>query len=256
MTVSLGSGPSLTMTVTQRKRAGDPVSTTLLGACAFFRAKRMGDAAKLMRERACARIFDTHLLIGCLSESALGAEAEALVGGVAEHFRGMVYSGHALRDWAGRLIIDVRGTFDEGALPPAYFCVATRLPLAKARQQVKEELGARAERLRWYAADDVSGFPFSTSVEKQVGYLEAKPRNAKAAQRLEQLHQFWSGVRTLAAFETEEDPRRDLSEALGVSSACQGIVMDGWSFLAPDGHLLLDRGEQLSSDASLPAVAG
>jgi len=232
------------ITLQPRKRPGDLVSQTVLGACAFYRSRRMPKPGQARVERMCQRIYDTTMTIACISDVALTERATTALARLARQTGALVFDGQRVHDEVGRLVIDLQGRFDVGAMAPQLAVVSSGEPIAaaaKARDGVTVTALKRGK-----------GFRFSPAHERHLRYLGLEPRSREGQARIKELATFFKQVRPQLYLERTADDGDVLAIARTLARGRVAVINDGWAFYDPDGRVLLDRNGELDPKARWP----
>ena len=222
------------------------MSMTLLGTCTFFREPRIAKKAGARVERLCQRIFDTQMLIGCVSEDELSASDLKAVGKLAEELQALVFDGSSMRDWTGRLVVDGSGRTDEAALAPIWHVLSTKEALPSAR--------AGKAAAKHHAAVAPKEFRFEKAFERHLEFLGLQHSSPQAATRAKQLKAFYKKAKHQLALVAETGKSRLDLAAIEIAQDLPVVACDGWSFFDAEGRVLLDRDGKFDAKAEIPAL--
>jgi hypothetical protein len=228
-----GEADRVQITLQPRSRPGDLVSQTVLGACAFFRNRRMPKPALARVERMCQRIFDTVMTIACISDTDLSRRAIAALARLAHRTGALVFDGERFFDELGRLVVDLKGRFDPAGLSPQFAVVSAMKPIAapaKARHGVAIVALVRGQ-----------SFRFSPAHERHLKYLGLKPRSREGQARIQELAAFFKKAKPCLYLERTDDDGDALAVAKAIAGGHAAVFNDGWAFYDPGGKVLLDR---------------
>jgi len=239
-----GAADRVELSLQPRKRPGDVVSQTVLGACACFRGRRLPKAASARVERLCQRIFDTTMTVACISDADLTERATSALAQLARQTGALVFDGCRVFDELGRLALDLKGKSDAAALSPQFAVVSSVQPLPAK--------GKTLNGVTLAALTPGKAFRFSAVHERHLKYLGLKPRSSLGQARIAELAAFFKTAKPRLYLERSDDEGDVLAVARAVSRGRVAVLNDGWAFYGPDGRVLLDRNGELDPKAQWP----
>lgn len=235
-TVGVG---KLLVSLMQHREPGDDAIRSAAGACAFVRRKRISKRLHGLRERLCARLYDTLSIVGLYRDDAMTEADLELARRLALRIDAVSFDGQAFRDKHDQTIVDVsqpKLEVDEETVMPPEVLACVR-PAAEASDGDSK---------------DVSDIAQARIIEKQMHYImNAKPSSSEATARLRAVRELLEpGYEiTLEAWDGRSDDTWKRLQSL--ASKNQGLLLDGWAAWDPDGRLWVDRDENLAKDARL-----
>jgi hypothetical protein len=241
-----GAPDSVQITLQPRKRPGDIVSQTVLGACAFFRNRRMPKPALARVERMCQRIFDTTMTIACISDVDLTERAITALARLARQTGALVFDGWSIRDELGRLVVDLKGKLDAEALSPQFAVVSSAAPIT-AKSKAQE--GVTITRLT-----RGKGFRFAPAYQRHLKYLDLKPQSREGQRRIKELAALFKKLEPRLYLERTENDGDVLAAAKTIARDQVAVINDGWAFYDPAGQVLLDRNGGLDPKGMWPLI--
>ncbi|MBC7897304.1 MAG: hypothetical protein H7066_17940, partial [Cytophagaceae bacterium] len=108
--------------------------------------------------RLCQRIYDTRLLIGCISEVQLTGRNKKAIARAALHFEAVSYDGDSMTDESGVLVAHTNGKGETAAMPPLFVVVSAASEVTATAAQARglgvelhgaDEVGERAKAARF-----------------------------------------------------------------------------------------------------------